>query len=192
MGDHSATRRASKAFLDALKAKDDKVELTTVDLSDGSLQPFTAARVQAKFTTWAGGKDADLKDEVAKKEWEYTKGLIEQFKAADVYVFALPMWNLFTPYTFKQYLDHIVQPHQTFNPATNQGLLEGKKAFVVGASGSSLMGSPVDHITPYMKGICGFMGITDVSYTFINGSAGPDSDKLVEAAIESLKGLACL
>mmetsp|Transcript_19722 Transcript_19722/g.62004 ORF Transcript_19722/g.62004 Transcript_19722/m.62004 type:complete len:190 (+) Transcript_19722:3-572(+) len=188
----SATGRASAGLLAALKEKDSSVEVTDLNLFECGLQPFEALRVQSKFATWGGGKDFEIQDAAAKKEWDYTKALIEQFKAADVYVFDVPMWNLFVPYTFKQYLDHIVQPHQTFNPATNSGLLEGKRAFVVAASGNGLLGSPVDHITPYMKNILGFMGVTDVSYTFVNGTAGPDSDAAVNGAIESLKSLACL
>jgi len=192
MGEMSATGRASAGLLTALKEKDSSVEVTDLNLFECGLKPFEALRVQGKFATWGGGKDFEIQDAAAKKEWDYTKALIEQFKAADVYVFDVPMWNLFAPYTFKQYLDHIVQPHQTFNPATNSGLLEGKRAFVVAASGNGLLGSPVDHITPYMKNILGFMGVTDVSYTFVNGTAGPDSDAAVNGAIESLKSLACL
>mmetsp|Transcript_50762 Transcript_50762/g.93915 ORF Transcript_50762/g.93915 Transcript_50762/m.93915 type:complete len:477 (+) Transcript_50762:63-1493(+) len=163
LGDYSVTLGASKEFLKVLEEKS-KATVTTLDLSDGKMEPFTAARVQGKFATWGGGKDA-AKDN---KEWAVTTALIEQMKDADVYVFAVPMWNLAIPYQLKLWLDHVVQPHQTFNPMTNSGLLEGKRAFVIASSGNGLLGSPVDHVTPFMQGILGFIGVSDVTFSLIN------------------------
>lgn len=181
MGDNSASLTASKKFLDVLKEKVD-VAVETLDLSDGTMEEFTAARVQAKFATWGGGKDAY--PEAVKKEWEYTATLIEQFKAADVIVFAVPMWNLSIPYTLKKWIDHIVQPHQTFDPATYAGLVQGKRAFVVAASGNGLMGGPLDHITGYLQKVLGLCGVTDVSFTYVKNHAAAQeaADELTKLA----------
>lgn len=70
----------------------------------------------------------------------------------------------------KQWFDHVVQPHQTFDPATNKGLLEGKRAFVVACSGNGLIGSPVDHLTPYMTQILGFMGVSNTSVVAVKNA----------------------
>jgi len=170
MGDYSATRAASTKFLEVLKEKA-KVTVTTVDLGEG-VPDFTAARVQAKFATWAGGKDSC--PEPLKAEWQTSTAFIDQLKDADVYVFAVPMWNLTIPYTLKAWLDHIVQPHQTFDPATYKGLLEGKRAFVVACSVNGLCGSPMDHLTPYMQQILGLVGVTDVAYTHVKSKDAAD------------------
>jgi len=179
----SATKTASTKFLEVLK-ETSKVEVTTVDLVDGKLTEFTAARVQAKFATWAGGKDAC--PDAVKAEWEVSTALIEQLKAADIYIFAVPMWNLTIPYTLKQWLDHVIQPHQTFDPATYKGLLDGKRAFVVAASGNGLCGGPMDHLTPYMQQALGFVGVSDVSYTYVKSKDAADE------AVAELKGLCAL
>jgi len=182
MGDFSATKTASTKFLEILKEKV-KVEVTTLDLADG-IPDFTATRVQAKFATWMGGKDAC--PEAIKAEWQVSTDFMEQLKAADVYVFAVPMWNLTIPYAMKQWLDHVVQPHQTFDPATNKGLLEGKRAFVVACSGNGLLGSPMDHHTPYMQQILGLMGVTDVAFTAVKNRDAADE------AVAELSGLCSL
>lgn len=41
--------------------------------------------------------------------------VIEQFTAADKYLFSLPMWNFGIPYKLKHYIDVIVQPGYTFS-----------------------------------------------------------------------------
>lgn len=177
MGENSATKTASTMFLDILKEKA-KVEVTTLDLAADDMPDFGAARVQAKFATWAGGKDAC--PESVKSEWLASTKFIEQLQLADLYVFAVPMWNLTIPYRMKQWLDHVVQPHQTFDPVENKGLLNGKRAFVVACSGNGLIGSQLDHLTPYMKQVLGFMGVTDVAVTAVKnlGAAGEAAAEL--------------
>lgn len=163
MGELSATKAACAKFLDMLVEKA-KAQVTTLDVSDGKLAPFTATRVQAKFATWGGGPAP----EDSRLEWDVTTGLIEQFKSADIYVFAAPMWNLSLPYSLKQVFDHILQPHQTFDPGAMTGLLEGKRAFVVAAAGTyDLLGGPLDHLTAYMKQALGFAGVSDVSFVYL-------------------------
>jgi FMN-dependent NADH-azoreductase len=182
MGDYSATKTASTKFLEVLKAKAN-AKVTTVDLSEG-IPEFTASRVQAKFATWMGGKDGC--PEALAAEWKVTQTFMQQVQAADVLVFAVPMWNLTIPYALKQWLDHIVQPHVTFDPATNKGLLEGKRAFVVACSGNGLCGSPLDHLTPYMQQILGLIGVTDVAYTVVKNKDAADE------AVTELSGFCSL
>jgi FMN-dependent NADH-azoreductase len=184
MGENSATKIATTKFLNILK-QNAKVDISTLDLAnDDCLPDFTANRVQAKFATWGGGKDAC--PESVQAEWQVSTSFMEQLKAADVYVFAVPMWNLTIPYRLKQWLDHVVQPHQTFDPATNTGLLQGKRAFVVACSGNGLIGSQVDHLTPYMKQILGFIGITNTAITVVKNKDAADE------AVSELSKLCCL
>lgn len=167
LGDNSATRKASKAFIEKIESAY-KATVTTLDLAADPTPPFMAAGVQAKFATWMGGPEAGAKI----KEWESTTKLIDQFKANDVYIFAVPMWNLAVPNQLKCWFDHVCQPHLTFDASTQTGLLEGKRAFVIACSGNSLLGTPFDHVTPFMKTVLGFVGVTDVTYSFVQGMDG--------------------
>jgi FMN-dependent NADH-azoreductase len=192
MGQNSASLAAAEAFLDAAKrqvgAVVDHLDLARL-VENGALQHYSASRVKAKFATF-GSADASVPEDVA-KDWQYTKDLIEQCKVADVIVFSVPMWNLSIPYTLKRWMDHVAQPHKTFDPATYKGLL-GKRGFVISASGSGLLGGAMDHLTPYMKQFCGFTGIEPVFHAYVNGSVGDKKAAAIDAAVKALKVQACL
>jgi FMN-dependent NADH-azoreductase len=157
--------------------------------NEGQLQPYTASRIKAKFATYQDGSAPVPGDAV--EEWEYTKGLIKQCQEADVIVFSVPMWNLSIPYSLKRWMDHIAQPHKTFDPTTYKGLL-GKRGFVVAASGGGMLGGPMDYVTPYMKQFCNFVGIEPVLHTYVNGSVGENKQANVQAAMQSMKAQARL
>jgi len=192
MGENSASMAVAEGFLAAARQQVGAV-ITHVDLAammqDGRLPPYTAARVKAKFATF-GNADAELPADVV-EDWEHTKGLINQCRQTDVILFSVPMWNLSIPYSLKRWMDHIAQPHKTFDPSTYQGLL-GKRGFVVSASGSGLLGGPMDHVTPYMKQFCGFVGIAPVHHTYVNGTVGDKKQDNIDAAITAMKTQACL
>jgi FMN-dependent NADH-azoreductase len=54
--------------------------------------------------------------------------LVEEFIAADRYVFGVPMYNFSVPSTFKAYIDQIVRVNRTFavNEQDYQGLVNGQ------------------------------------------------------------------
>ena len=64
----------------------------------------------------------------------------------------------------KAWVDMIARARLTFRYTESGpvGLLEGKKAYVVIASGGVPVDSPVDFATPYLRHALGFVGITDV------------------------------
>jgi FMN-dependent NADH-azoreductase len=63
--------------------------------------------------------------------------LTDELLAADVLVMAAPMYNFAIPSTLKAWLDHVLRAGVTFKyTATGpQGLLTGKRAFVLTARG---------------------------------------------------------
>ena len=124
--------------------------------------------------------------------------LIDQFKAADAYVFAIPMWNFGIPYILKQYIDLIVQPTYTFAVGADgyRGLVTGKRAVAVYARGgdySDPAAAAVDFQKRYLDHILGFIGITDVSSVIVQPTlaAGPDAAQAALAAVQDeLRALA--
>ncbi|MDZ8024196.1 MAG: FMN-dependent NADH-azoreductase [Nostoc sp. SerVER01] len=124
--------------------------------------------------------------------------LIDEFLAADRYVFGVPMYNLNIPSTFKAYIDQIVRVNKTFAIDAQggyKGLVEGKKAVIITARGGDFSTtSPFaayDFQEPYLRAILGFIGLTDIQ--FINANSLNEGDatrtqSLAEArtAIEDL------
>jgi len=85
------------------------------------------------------------------------------------------------------YLDHIIQPHSTFNPATYAGLLKDKRAVVVATAGGPTLNGPMDATIPYMKQALGFIGVQDVAVVAVNGTASPAAADAIAAGIIEAK-----
>jgi FMN-dependent NADH-azoreductase len=101
--------------------------------------------------------------------------LIEELEAADIIVLAVPMYNFSIPSTLKAWIDHVARAGRTFrySAAGPEGLLKGKKVFVVTGRGGFYSGdSParvLDFQEPYLRGILGFLGLTDVTFIHVEG-----------------------
>lgn len=106
---------------------------------------------------------------------------IAQLFAADAVVIATPMINFGLPSTLKAWFDHILRAGTTFRytEAGPEGLVTGKKAYVVTASGgvfSEGPAVPLDFQAPYLKQLLSFIGITDIEHVAVEGVAyGPDA-----------------
>ncbi len=71
----------------------------------------------------------------------------------------------------KTYFDWIARVGITFcYTATGpEGLVKGKKVYVVSARGGVYAGTPNDSQTPFLKTFLGFFGMTDVSFIYAEG-----------------------
>jgi len=90
--------------------------------------------------------------------------LVEELRAADVIVIALPIYNFGVPAAFKAWIDMVARAKETFEyTATGpRGLLTGKTAYVVLTSGGTALGSPIDFVSPWLKHVLAFVGIDNV------------------------------
>ncbi|SFP19493.1 FMN-dependent NADH-azoreductase [Ectopseudomonas composti] len=97
--------------------------------------------------------------------------LTDELLAADVLVLAAPMYNFAIPSTLKAWLDHVLRAGVTFKYTDTgpQGLLTGKRAFVLTARGGIYAGSGLDHQEPYLRQALAFIGIHDVQFIHAEG-----------------------
>ena len=97
--------------------------------------------------------------------------LTDELLAADVLVLAAPMYNFAIPSTLKAWLDHVLRAGVTFKYTETgpQGLLSGKRAYVLTARGGIYAGGPADHQEPYLRQVMGFIGIHDVTFIHAEG-----------------------
>jgi len=183
-------------FVAAYRKNNPKDEVMTVDLFQKDLPPCDGVVVQAKYSILHGQKHT--KEEL--EAWKWVETVIEEFKSADKYVFAIPMWNFGIPYRLKQYIDILLQPTYTFSFSPEKGykgLLTGKRAFVAYASGGEYGagsgGESYDFQRKYFEMILGFIGITDVERSIVEPTlaGGPEVAKTKRAeAIETARKLA--
>ncbi|WP_346840021.1 FMN-dependent NADH-azoreductase [Microbulbifer sp. SAOS-129_SWC] len=138
---------------------------TTRDLAAQPVPHLTLDRFQA-FTTEADQRTAE-QQAVA----DYSDGLIEEIRRADVLVLGVPMYNFSVPSSLHAYFDHVARAGVTFEytPEGPKGLLTGKKAYVVITRGG-FYGE--DHAqTNFIRQFLGFIGISDVEFIHAEGLA---------------------
>jgi FMN-dependent NADH-azoreductase len=123
--------------------------------------PWIAANF-AKASSRTGEQQALLKP---------SDDLVAELQHADHYVIATPMYNFGIPARLKAYVDHVVRSGLTFTmnaDGSYQGLLSGKKATVIIASageyGPDAPAAGMDTLTPYLREILGFVGVTDITF----------------------------
>jgi FMN-dependent NADH-azoreductase len=102
--------------------------------------------------------------------------LIRELESADVLVIGTPMHNLTVPSALKAWIDHVVRVRRTFNVGADgkKGLLRDRPVFVAVASGGRFSGeqpSQPDFLTPYLRTILGTIGLHDVTFFSIQGTA---------------------
>ncbi len=181
------------AFVESYRQHNPDDEILTVDIFKADLLPFDGLAVQAKYTILHGQKHSQEELDA----WKAVEAIIEEFKSADKYVMAVPMWNFGIPYRLKHYIDIIVQPGYTFSYTPEEGykgLVTGKPVFIAYARGGEYPPGTdyeaFDLQKKYLELIMGFMGFTDIRAVVVEPTlmGGPDVAKgKREAAIEQAK-----
>lgn len=177
--DGSVTRQLSDKILTEIAAD----QTITRDLATG-LPLLDAAWLAANFTL------ADNRTDVQRETLALSDSLITEIKQADTIVIGSPVYNFSVPAVLKAWIDQIARVGVTFKytPDGPVGLLSGKRAIIVIASGGTPVGSDIDYASGYLKHIMGFIGITDV--TIIAADAlGNDADAKIAAANDDIKQL---
>ncbi|EHR5761279.1 TPA: FMN-dependent NADH-azoreductase [Vibrio parahaemolyticus] len=157
LGDYSQSNKLVEDFIKNV----DQDKLTVRDLAANPLPVLDFAVATALRAT------EDLSQE-QQAVVDLSDTLIEEVKAADTLVIAAPMYNFTIPTQLKNWIDLIARAGVTFKYTENgvQGLIEGKKAIVVTTRGGIHKDSPTDNVTPYIRTVLGFVGITDVEFVY--------------------------
>ncbi|EOK5709936.1 FMN-dependent NADH-azoreductase [Vibrio parahaemolyticus] len=157
LGDYSQSNKLVEYFIKNV----DQDKLTVRDLAANPLPVLDFAVATALRAT------EDLSRE-QQAVVDLSDTLIEEVKAADTLVIAAPMYNFTIPTQLKNWIDLIARAGVTFKYTENgvQGLIEGKKAIVVTTRGGIHKDSPTDNVTPYLRTVLSFVGITDVEFVY--------------------------
>ncbi len=108
---------------------------------------------------------------VEREALQRANALTDELLAADVLVLAVPMYNFSIPGTLKAWFDHVLRAGVTFRYGENgpQGLLHGKRAFVLCTRGGIYAGGNQDFQEPYLRQLLAFVGIHDVTVILAEG-----------------------
>src|SRR6202795_1382100 len=170
MGDHSISRKLTTKFAEIWLQTHPEGTVIERDLTTLNLPVVDASWVGAAHTPESSRTVAQSKALAA------SDSLINDLEQADEYVFGVPMHNFSIPSTLKLWIDQVVRVGKTvaYTAAGREGLLKGKKATLLMASGGVYdQGSAAESLnfaTPYLRTIFGFIGITDVNFIAAGGT----------------------
>ncbi len=188
-GDRSYSVAVADAFIDVYHKAHPNDQVTTLDVFYDDLPAFDFEAATAKYKV-IHGKNHTAED---KKVWSAIVSVIDEFKAADKYVMAIPMWNFLIPYRLKQYIDILVQPGYTFTVDDNgnyHGLVTGKPVFIAYSRGGTYPAgtemAAFDFQTKYMKFILGYIGLTDIRSVAVEPTLGQGPEAAAEAKADAI------
>lgn len=182
-GERSHSRELSKEFVSGWRAAHPEDAIAYRDLGRYPVPHVDEAWIAAAFSP------PETHTSELTEALRISDELIDEFLAADRYIFGVPMYNLNIPSTFKAYIDQIVRANRTYAVDAQglRGLVEGKKAVIITARGSDFSAtSPFaayDFQEPYLRAIFGFIGITDIQ--FINANSLNAGDARTQSLLEA-------
>lgn len=184
LGDNSQSNHLANHYKAQLKAQGIQVEWIERDLAENSLPHLTAEEM--------GSWMAETPTEAQLQLRQRSDDLIDEVKAADRIVLAVPMYNFGIPTQLKAWFDRVLRAGSTFRYTAEgpEALLETKPVLILAARGGLYAGTPADSQTPHLKSMLGMMGQTDVEFIYAEGVNMGDEAKQkaiasAEAAIDA-------
>lgn len=171
-GERSHSRRMTREFVEAWRSYHPDDIIIYRDIGRNSVPHVDEAWIAAAYTP-AEQRTPEL--------WEalrVSEELVDEFLAADIYVFGIPMYNWTVTSGFKAYVDQIVRINRTWDyiPEENpefpyKPLVQGKKMYAILSRGDGGFAWGErnfvrDLQTPLIREAFGMLGVLDI--TFIN------------------------
>ena len=187
---NSVTRQLTRDFANSWRMQYPGREVMERDLTTMHLPHITDEWVQAAYSS------PERLSSEERLVLATSDALIEELRQADVIVIGAPMYNFAIPAPLKAWIDQVVRVGQTvlFGASGPQGLLTGKKVYVITSRGGTFRpGTPTerfDHQEPYLRHVLGFIGLTDVTFIHAeNQKPGPAGELGRAAAAAKIQQL---
>ena len=188
---NSVSRQLTSRFAEAWQQEHPGGKVIERDLAATTLPLITDEWVQAVYSN-----PATLTPQ-QKQVLHVSDALVEELLDADTIVIGAPMYNFAIPAPLKAWIDQVVRVGKTvlFGATGPQGILKGKKVYVVTSRGGAFRpGTPTeqfDYQEPYLRHILGFIGLTDVTFIHAeNQKPGAQAEIAKAAAIAKIQHLA--
>ena len=169
LGANSASRRLTAEVVEAERRLHPGITVVYRDVAAEPLGHISGGHLAA-----AQGAGVELPPEL-QHDVEQGQAALEEFLASDIVVIGAPMYNFTIPSQLKTWIDRITVAGRTFRYGPNgvEGLAGGKKVIIVSTRGGLYgPGAPwagLDHQEPYLQGVLGFLGITDITFVRAEG-----------------------
>jgi FMN-dependent NADH-azoreductase len=183
LGPQSVSRALTADIVERQRVLHPGLEVTYRDLAADASLHLSGGHMAA----WQG---AAVEDEMLGKDLAKGGAYIGELFAADIIVIGAPMYNFTIPTQLKAWIDRVVVAGKTFRYGEGgmpESLLpKGKKVFIASARGGAYKeGSQaafLEHQESYLKGVLGFIGLTDVTIVRAEGVAMGQDARLAAVA----------
>jgi FMN-dependent NADH-azoreductase len=191
LGETSISRHLTAEFVKNWKLANPDGTVITRDVSASAIPLIGAAWIGAAYTP-EEARTPEQRDLLALSDT-----LIAELFAADEYVLGVPMHNFSIPSTLRLWLDQVARVNKTFSYVTGTpvGLLKGKKATVLIASGGSYGAGTAlasfNHAEPYLRTVFAFLGVQETTFLTAGGAAvlnrGGDRQAFLQPYVASIR-----
>ncbi len=179
----SSSRTVSRRLVNTILKRVPDAELEELNLYDEHIPQLKGCYFESRsaiVSSEARNKlSAEEQKEVAKIEH-----LCDQFKEADIYVLATPMWSLSFPAPVKEYLDCIIQAGKTIAFENNKphGLMDDKQRIFVyvqssGANIPWILKPALSKGLNYVHEIMKFIGISTFDELLVDGTGTTEEER---------------
>jgi FMN-dependent NADH-azoreductase len=184
---------AGEEFLKGYKQNNPNDEIKKIDVYAENI-PLIDSDVLNAWGKFQGGASFDALTEAEKQKVARMNEIVDEFISADKYIFVSPLWNFTIPPMLKAYIDNICIAGKTFKYTENGpvGLLSGKKALHIQASGSIYTDAPIMEMElgdRYLKTVLSFIGVNDFESILLEGTALLPRDEVKNKALGKINDI---
>ena len=166
-GQAAESYRLSQTIIDFLLQKERNAIVVARVVSGHAIMPIDADYALSQQSA------ADISREGSMAQSEK---LVRELESADFVVIGTPMHNFTVPAALKAWIDYVVRARRTFtvSPGGKIGMLSDRPVFVAISSGGRFSGERArqpDFLTPYLRAVLGIIGLHDLSFFSVQGTA---------------------
>lgn len=179
----SSSKKVGRKFVNKFLEKHNDFEVEEIDLYDINIPRLQYRYFEKRNTIINEDARNDL-NEKDRQDVEKIISLCDQFRSADVYVIAAPMWSLSFPAPLKEYIDCIVQDDKTIKVTKGkvEGLLNDKPRSVVyiqssGAHVPWILKPVFNKGLNYVEDIMKAMGIKHFEELLVDGTGFTEEER---------------
>lgn len=195
--DMSSSKTVGRRLVNSILETHPDMFLEELDLYKEHIPQLKACYFESRSTIVSSEAQSKLSSE-EQEEIKQINKLCDQFREADIYVLATPMWSLSFPSPLLEYIDCIIQTNKTiaFENQKPYGLLNNKdRTFIyVQSSGANIpwiIRPALNKGLNYIHDIMKFIGINKFEEILVDGTGTTEIERLeaIEKATAKIDGL---
>lgn len=186
--DAGVSSQLSRQLIESLRQSNPSLDIIEKHFAKQPMPHFDGVMLQAVSTA------PELRTAEQAQLAKFADKQIEELQQADILVIGMPMYNFGVPSMLKSWFDFVARAGVTFQYTEHgpEGLLQGKKAYVIATRGGQYKDTPMDSQTPFVETFLKFLGIIDIKFIYAEAlNMGDESRQLsIDQAQQKIQSLA--